>query len=103
MLPQELSLRNRARRGRMGEMEDSVRFGLFPSFFYTKDSASGAFSGFGIELARSFAEIQGRTLLLREYGAPPAVVRALKDNDCDVALLGLDPERAMDVDFSPRT
>ena len=85
----------------MRELEDRVRFGLFPSFFYTKDSVTGAFAGFGIELARSFAEVQGRTLLLREYGAPPAVVRALKDNECDVALLGLDPERGMDVDFSP--
>ncbi|NQU72703.1 MAG: transporter substrate-binding domain-containing protein [Rhodospirillales bacterium] len=85
----------------MGELGGHVRFGLFPSFFYTKDSATGAFSGFGIELARSFAEAQGLTLLLTEYGAPPAVVRALTDNDCDVALLGVDPERGMDVDFSP--
>ena len=85
----------------MREPGGCVRFGLFPSFFYTKDSATGAFAGFGIELARSFAEAQGRTLLVREYGAPPAVVRALTDNDCDVALLGVDPERGMDVDFSP--
>lgn len=82
-------------------MADSVRFGLFPSFFYTKDSATGAFAGFGIELARCFADTQGRKLLLKEYGAPPALVRALKDNDCDVALLGIDPERGVDVDFSP--
>ena len=60
----------------MTELEEPVRFGLFPSFFYTKDSATGAFAGFGIELARSFAEAQVRTLVLREYDAPPAVVRA---------------------------
>jgi len=85
----------------MRERGDRVRFGLFPSFFYTKDSATGAFAGFGIELARSFADVQGRTLLLREYAAPPAVVRALNDDDCDVALLGLDPARGKEVDFSP--
>lgn len=81
--------------------EGSVRVGLFPSFFYTKDNATGAFAGFGIELARHFAEAQGRTALLKEYTAPPAVVRALKDNDCDIAFMGLDPKRGIDVDFSP--
>jgi len=29
------------------------------------------------------------------------LVRALTDNDCDVALLGVDPERGTDVTFSP--
>ena len=85
----------------MTELEDHVRFGLFPSFFYTKDSVSGAFAGFGIELAQSFAEVQGQTLFLTEYDAPPSVVRALTDNDCDVACLGVDPGRGMEVDYSP--
>lgn len=85
----------------MQEQEGSVRFGLFPSFFYTKEEATGALAGFGIELARSFAEAQDRTLLLNEYAAPPAVVQALKDNDCDVAFMGLNPKRGVDVDFSP--
>jgi len=85
----------------MTEPKDRVRFGLFPSFFYTRDSATGALAGFGIELARRFAADQGRTLVLREYDAPPAVVRALNDDDCDVAFLGLDPGRGVDVDFSP--
>lgn len=85
----------------MTEPEDRVRFGLFPSFFYTRESATGALAGFGIELARRFAADQGRTLVLQEYDAPPAVVRALNDDDCDVAFLGLDPGRGVDVDFSP--
>jgi len=85
----------------MQETEGGIRFGLFPSFFYTRDDATGAFAGFGIELARHFAEAQGRILLLTEYAAPPAVVRALKGNDCDVAFMGLNPERGADVDFSP--
>jgi polar amino acid transport system substrate-binding protein len=85
----------------MTEPGGRVRFGLFPSFFYSRDSATGVFAGFGIELARRFAEAQGQTLLLKEYGAPPAVLRALTDNDCDVALLGIDPGRGRDVDFSP--
>jgi polar amino acid transport system substrate-binding protein len=85
----------------MGEPGECVRCGLFPSFFYTRDSATGAYSGFGIELARRFAEAQGRTLTLREYGAPPDVLRALSDNACDIALIGVDPERGTEVDFSP--
>lgn len=86
---------------RMAEPDDPVRFGLFPSFLYTKDGATGELAGFGIELARSFAEAQGRKLVLKEYEAPPAVVHALKDNDCDVAVLGLDPGRGAEVEFSP--
>lgn len=78
-----------------------LKFGLFPSFFYRKDEASGALSGFGIEFARSFAQQLQRELVLREYLAPPAVVVALKSGACDVAFLGLDPARASDVDFSP--
>ncbi len=85
----------------MRELGGRVRFALFPSFFYTKNSVTGALSGFGIELARSFAEAHGQTLLLKEYGAPPAVVRALTENDCDVAFLGIDPGRGRDVEFSP--
>jgi len=81
--------------------EDIVRFGLFPSFFYAKDGATGELAGFGIELARSFAEAQGRKLLLKEYEAPPSVVRALKDDECDLACLGLDPGRGAEVEFSP--
>jgi polar amino acid transport system substrate-binding protein len=80
---------------------EEVRFGLFPSFNYTRDSATGEFAGFGIELARHFAQEEGRTLHLKEYGAPPSVVQALKNNECDIALLGLDPERGREVDFSP--
>lgn len=85
----------------MSGLEDRVRFGFFPSFLYTKNSATGALAGFGIELARRFAEAQERTLVLREYGAPPAVVQALQDDECDVAFLGVDPGRGADVDFSP--
>ena len=85
----------------MQELEGCVRVGLFPSFFYTKDNANDAFAGFGVELARHFAEAQGLAALLKEYAAPPAVVQALKDGDCDIGLMGLDPMRGMDVDFSP--
>ncbi len=81
--------------------ENAVRFGLFPSFYYAKDRATGELSGFGIELARRFAAAQGRPLQLTEYGAPPGVVKALKDGDCDVGFLGIDPGRGADVDFSP--
>jgi ABC-type amino acid transport substrate-binding protein len=83
------------------EFQDNrIRFGLFPSFFYTKDAGTGALTGFGIELARSLAASLERDFLLIEYAAPPDVVRALKAGDCDVGLLGIDPGRGTDVDFT---
>jgi len=81
--------------------ENSIRFGLFPSFFYTQDRQTGALEGFGIELAHSFARALGRELRLTEYAAPPQVVQALKSGDCDIAAMGLAPGRGRDVEFSP--
>jgi polar amino acid transport system substrate-binding protein len=77
-----------------------VRFGLFPSFFYSK-AANGELHGVGVEMARKFAEKIGAALELREYPNPPAVVQALSAGEIDVAGLGLDPARAAQVDFTP--
>jgi polar amino acid transport system substrate-binding protein len=77
-----------------------VRFGLFPSFFYSK-AANGELRGVGVEMARRLAEKIGVALELREYPNPPGVVQALADGEIDVAGLGLDPARAAQVDFTP--
>ena len=37
---------------------------------------------------------------MTEYGAPPDVVQAMKNGACDVSLLGIDPGRGADIDFS---
>ena len=78
-----------------------VRIGLFPSFLYAKRASNGDLFGFGIELARIFAASIPLNLELREYPSPPATVEALKAAECDLAFLGIDPKRAVEVDFSP--
>ncbi len=80
--------------------ERKLRFGLFPSFFYST-APNGELHGVGVEIARALAERIGVALELREYPSPPGVVQALARGEIDVATLGIDPARAADVDFSP--
>src|ERR1043166_2956184 len=77
----------------------ALRLGLFPSFFYRKDQ--GEPRGVGIEIARALAARIGVALQATEYASPPQVVEALAAGEADVALLGIDPVRGRDVDFSP--
>jgi polar amino acid transport system substrate-binding protein len=77
-----------------------VRFGLFPSFFYSK-AANGELHGIGVEIANALAARIGVALELCEYPNPPGVVQALAAGQIDVATLGLDPARAAQVDFTP--
>ena len=79
----------------------NVWIALFPSFFYRKNPETGELQGVGIELARALAARLGVAAALREYPSPPKAVGALKAGECDVAFLGLDPDRATEVDFSP--
>lgn len=78
-----------------------VRIALFPSFFYTKKPGTGELQGVGIEIARAFAARLGVEVVLHEYPSPPQVIHGLKVGECDVAFLGIDPDRATEVDFSP--
>jgi polar amino acid transport system substrate-binding protein len=78
----------------------ALRLALFPSFFYRKDQ-SGEPRGVGIEIARALASRIGVALQAAEYPSPPKVVEALAAGLADVALLGIDPVRGQDVDFSP--
>jgi polar amino acid transport system substrate-binding protein len=77
-----------------------LRFGLFPSFFYSK-APNGDLHGVGIEIARALAARIGVPLELQEYPHPPGVVQALVNGEVDIATLGLDPARAAHVDFTP--
>ena len=79
----------------------ALRLALFPSFFYRRDPASGKPRGLGIELARALAMRIGAALTCAEYGSPPKIVEALAAGAADVALIGIDPVRGKDVDFSP--
>lgn len=78
----------------------ALRLALFPSFFYRRDAA-GEPRGVGIEIARALAERIGVALKTHEYQSPPKVVEALATGAADVALLGIDPARGAEVDFSP--
>jgi ABC-type amino acid transport substrate-binding protein len=78
-----------------------LRLALFPSFFYRKEATTGEPRGVGIEIARTLAAKIGVALKPAEYASPPKVVEALANGEADVALLGIDPVRGRDVDFSP--
>jgi polar amino acid transport system substrate-binding protein len=77
-----------------------LRLALFPSFFYRRDAA-GEPHGVGIEIARALAGRIGVALKPVEYPSPPKVVEALAAGLADIALLGIDPARGAEVDFSP--
>ena len=79
----------------------ALRLALFPSFFYRRDAESGEPRGVGIEIARALAAAMGVALKPAEYASPPKVVEALAAGAADVALIGIDPVRGRDVDFSP--
>jgi polar amino acid transport system substrate-binding protein len=78
----------------------ALRLALFPSFFYRKDQVSGALRGVGIEVARALSARIGVELAVEEFPSPPQVVEALAANLADVAMLGIHPKRAADIDFS---
>ena len=77
-----------------------IRFGLFPSFMYARKPGTGELHGVAVELAGALAERLGITAVPVEYLAPPQVIAGMKAGACDVAFLGIDPSRAIDVDFS---
>jgi polar amino acid transport system substrate-binding protein len=79
----------------------ALRLALFPSFFYRRDPAIGEPRGVGIEIARALAARIGVALQCAELASPPKVVEALATGAADVALLGIDPLRGREVDFSP--
>jgi polar amino acid transport system substrate-binding protein len=78
-----------------------VRIGLFPSFFYTKNQATGELQGVGIEIARALAARLGVELLFVEQSGPAETVECLKSDACDVAYLGITTTRTAELDFSP--
>ena len=73
---------------------------------YAKDHAAGELRGIGtgfiaIEIAPVLAARLGATLRFVEYPSPAAAIAGLQSDACDVAFLGIEPSRAVAVDFSP--
>jgi hypothetical protein len=63
--------------------------------------AGGADGGAVIEIARTLGARIGIEMRLIGYATPHAALDGLKAGECDMILMGIDPIRAVDVDFSP--
>ena len=78
-----------------------VRVGLSIPF-YTKDPVTGELRGVAMDLARALATRIGVELQPVEYPDSPKLLEGLKAGAWDVAaIMGIDPARAVEVDFSP--
>ena len=87
------------------EMDDIVRAGkirvaLYPPT-YSKDPQNGQLSGWTIDVIRVLGERLGVEGYPVERQTPPEAVACLVAGDCDVAILGIEPVRAAQVDFAP--
>jgi polar amino acid transport system substrate-binding protein len=73
---------------------------------YNKDPATGEIRGVGtgfvaVELARALAARIGVELQVLGYPTPLKAVECLKARECDLALMGVEPARVDEVDFTP--
>jgi polar amino acid transport system substrate-binding protein len=79
-----------------------IRMGVFPSFQYSKDSATGQPRGLAIGITRAVAARLGISEVVTvEFPTPPQVVNCVKTGGCDFGFMLIDPARAAEVDFSP--
>ena len=78
-----------------------VWLGVVSALWATKDPLTGELRGVAMDLARALATRLGVELLPVEYPSPPGVLEGLKVGAWDVGLLGIDPSRLAQVDFSP--
>ena len=80
-----------------------VRAALFlPQF--TRDVVTGGIRGdvHLVDTAQALATRLGVELMLVDYPTPTKAIEGLKAGLCDVAFLGIDPSRAIDVGVSPQ-
>jgi polar amino acid transport system substrate-binding protein len=77
-----------------------VRVALFlPQ--YTKDSVTGELRGWSIDLVRALGVRLGVEGLPVEHPNPSQAAACLKAGACDVLIIGIDPTRAAEMDYSP--
>ena len=67
----------------------------------TGEIRGGADGGAVIEIARALGTRIGIEVRLIGYATPHVALDGLKAGECDMILMGVDPVRAVDVDFSP--
>jgi polar amino acid transport system substrate-binding protein len=66
----------------------------------TKDPATGKARGVTVDLGRALAARLGVSLVAVEYPNVAGILEGLRSNAWDVAFLGVDPARAVEVDFT---
>jgi polar amino acid transport system substrate-binding protein len=66
----------------------------------TKDTASGEFKGIAVDLGKDLARRVGVPFEPVAYSSIPALIGGAKSGEWDVATMGVDPERALTVDFT---
>jgi polar amino acid transport system substrate-binding protein len=81
-----------------------IRVALFPPQ-YTEDPATGELRPFAagivsMELARGLARRLGVEVQLVGRPTPPKAVECVKTAACDLVIVGIEPSRAAEVDFS---
>lgn len=80
----------------------AIRIGVFPSFQYSKDTATGQPRGLAIGIARALAARIGiADVVTVEHPTPPQVIACLQTGGCDFGFMLIDPARATEVDFTP--
>jgi polar amino acid transport system substrate-binding protein len=70
------------------------------ALYATKDAATGDLKGVAVDLGRSLAQRLGVPFQPVVYPNPAAILAAAKSGEWDVALMGINPERAAVLDFS---
>lgn len=79
-----------------------LRIGVFPSFQYSRDAATGQPRGLAIGIARVMAARLGvADVVTVEHATPPQVIACVKTGGCDLGFMLIDPARATEVDFTP--
>jgi polar amino acid transport system substrate-binding protein len=70
------------------------------ALYATKDVATGNLKGVAVDLGKSLAQRVGVPFQPVVYPNPGAILAATKSGEWDVALMGINPERAAALDFS---
>jgi polar amino acid transport system substrate-binding protein len=73
---------------------------LAAPIYATKDSATGEFRGVAVDLGKELARRVGVPFDPVAFPNPPALISGARSGEWDVALMGINAERAMAMDFS---
>jgi polar amino acid transport system substrate-binding protein len=80
----------------------AIRIGVFPSFQYSEDSATGQPRGLAIGIGRALASHLGLVdVVTVKFATAQKVVDCVKSGGCDFGFLLIDPARAAEVEFTP--